>query len=112
MARTRELETEVVVEAKAEIGRIVADLQVIKGRALAIVRRLRAAAHTAPPVTINPDGTTVSVETYLADLLETDVEEQLEPAIRVLAEEATRNWRVEVLDIVAASTCSLVGPAL
>jgi hypothetical protein len=93
MAKKREPETEVMVEAKAEVERIVEDLRSLKGRVLAVAHGLRSAAATAPVVAMLTTGEKLTTERWLADTLEEDARTELGEVIRLLAVQAREDPR-------------------
>lgn len=96
MMKAREPETEVVLEAKVELETIVEDLRAIKGRVLAVTRRLRRAAATAPVVATVTDGEKLTAEGWLADVLEEDVRTELGEVIRLFASQAREDPRPQI----------------
>lgn len=97
---TREPETQAVLEAKAELGRIVEDLRGIKGRVVTVAGRLRRAAGAAPTVATFADGSRQTAEAWMAGSIEEAVREEVGAAIRVLALEARTDWRPEIRRVV------------
>jgi len=102
MSERREPETEAVLEAKAELGRIVEDLRAIRGRVVAVARRLRRAAATAPRAATFDDGSRETAEGWMAGSLKEVVREELGNAIRILALETRTDWRPEIRRVAAA----------
>ena len=96
MMKRREPETHAVLEAKAELGKIVRDLRTLKGRVLAVVRGLRSAAATAPVVATVTDGEKLTAEDWLADVLEEDVRTELGEVIRLFATQAREDPRAQI----------------
>jgi hypothetical protein len=99
---TREPETQAVIEAKVELGRIVEDLRAIRGRVVAVARRLRRAAATAPRAATFDDESRETAEGWMAGSLKEVVREELGNAIRVLALELRTDWRPEIRRVAAA----------
>lgn len=104
MSKQREPETQAVLEAKAELGKIVADLRAAKTRAMTLERRLKRAARTGEVVgTIG--GKAYTVEESLAGEIHSNIHDNdghLAETIRSLARlarENARSWaRVVVKD--------------
>jgi len=101
---TRQPETAAILQAKAELTRLVAILRAVRTEALQVVHRLRAAAKTAPVVAIDAEGKTNTAEGWMADSLEDEIREELGTAIRVLAGEARCDWRAEIRRVCRETT--------
>jgi hypothetical protein len=99
---TREPETQAVIEAKVELGKIVANLRALKGRVVEVRRRLRRAAATAPTAATFDDESRETAEGWMAGSLKEVVREELGNAIRVLALEVRTDWRPEIRRVAAA----------
>jgi len=102
MTKVREPETDAVLEAKVELGRIVADLRALKGRVVAVTRRLRRAAATAPAIGTFDDGVQETAEGWVADALKSIGRDEIAEAIRVLALQVRTDWRPEIRRVAAA----------
>jgi hypothetical protein len=99
---TREPETQAVLEAKAELGRIVEELRAVKGRVVAVRRRLLRAAAAAPSAAAFEDGSRETAEGWMAGSLKELVREELGNAIRGLTLEVRTDWRPEIRRVAAA----------
>ena len=102
MTKKREPETQAVLEAKADVANIVENLRGVKADVLAVTRRLRRAAGTAPTIGTFDDGSEETAEGWVADALESIVRDEIAEAIRVLALEVRTDWRPEIRRVAAA----------
>lgn len=81
MAKTRKAESKTVMEARAELAGIIADLRPIRARALAIARRLERADERATP-TVEYDGELHTEEWFLAGAVRLIANDHLSEAIQ------------------------------
>jgi hypothetical protein len=102
MTNLREPESQAVLEAKAELETIVEELRAVKGRVVAVRRRLLRAAAAAPIAAVFEDGSRETAEGWMAGSLKELVREELGNAIRGLTLEVRTDWRPEIRRVAAA----------